>query len=290
MSDLTPSMNLNTKPLHEQFAIEVQGVDLGALDTDALAAIRSTWQSHPLVLFRKQFLSEKDLMGLARSFGVLHVPDRNNQVAPRLDGVMYISNLKTEAGERLGGLGSAELGWHTDQSYRERPATGSIFYAIEMPSGAGRIQWCNTQLAYDALPTPLKEQIASLQAYSRYNAYEREKISDEEKRELRDRHPPVSHPLVLTHPVSGKKCLYLDISTTFAVDGMDETEGRSLIEELAAVMTRREFIFTHEWRPGDVMMWDNARLCHRRDSFDENLPRLAKRVSLFLDRGSFPCP
>ena len=99
-------------------------------------------------------------MELARSFGVLHVPDRSNQATPRLDGVMYISNLKTEGGERLGGLGSAELDWHTDQSYRERPATGSIFYAVEMPSGVGRIQWCNTQLAYDALPAPLQEQIA----------------------------------------------------------------------------------------------------------------------------------
>jgi alpha-ketoglutarate-dependent taurine dioxygenase len=103
MSDLTLSMNLNTKPLHEQSAIEVQGVDLGALDNDTLAAIRSAWQSHPLVLFRKQFLSEQNLVELARSFGVLHVPDRSNQATPRLDGV-------------------------------------------------GRIQWCNTQLAYDALP------------------------------------------------------------------------------------------------------------------------------------------
>jgi alpha-ketoglutarate-dependent taurine dioxygenase len=283
-------MNLNTESLHEQSAIEVQGVDLGALDNDILVAIRRLWQSHPLVLFRKQSLTEKDLVGLARSFGALHVPDRSNQATPRLDGVTYISNLKTEEGERLGGLGSAELDWHTDQSYRETPATGSIFYAIEMPLGVGKIQWCNTQLAYDALPARLQEQISSLQAFSRYNAYEREKITDEEKREQRDLHPPVSHPLVLTHPVSGQKCLYLDISTTYAVDGMNERGACSLLEELASIMTRPEFVYTHEWRPGDVMMWDNARLCHRRDSFDERYPRLAKRVSIFLDRDAFPCP
>ena len=95
---------------------------------------------------------------------------------------------------------------------------------------------------------------------------------------------------MLTHPASGQKCLYLDISTTYAVDGMDEWEARSLLEELASVMTRPEFVFTHEWRPGDVMMWDNARLCHRRDSFDKRHPRLAKRVSIFLDRDAFPRP
>jgi taurine dioxygenase len=198
--------------------------------------------------------------------------------------------LKTEAGERIGGLGSAELNWHTDQSYREVPATGSIFYAIEMPAGVGKIQWCNMQLAYEALPASLQERIARLRVVSRYNAYEREKLSDEEKRRLKDSHPPVSHPMVLTHPVSGEKCLYLDISTAFAIEGMDEAPARALLDELARVMTRAEFVFTHEWRAGDLMLWDNARLCHRRDSFDERHPRLARRVSVFLDPSAFPCP
>lgn len=283
-------MKLNTQPLHHRFGIQVHDVDLCTLDDDTFDAIFRAWQTHPLVLFRRQIMTERDLVDFARYFGTLHVSDRTNPVSPRLDGVMYVSNLKTEIGERLGGLGSAELDWHTDQSYRETPATGSIFHAIEMPPGVGKIQWCNTQLAYDALPVDLQTRIASLQALSRYNAYEREKISDEEKRRLRDRHPPVSHPLVLTHPVSGKKCLYLDISTAYAVKGMDDARGRSLLDELAAVMTRAEFIYTHEWYPGDVMMWDNARLCHRRDAFDGCHPRLAKRVSVFLDRAAFPCP
>lgn len=283
-------MILNTQPLHDRFGIQVHDVDLCVLDVNALDAILRAWQAHPLVLFRKQVITEHNLVALAQYFGTLHVPDQTNPASPRLDGVMYVSNLKTEEGERLGGLGSAELSWHTDQSYRETPATGSIFHAIEMPTGIGKIQWCNTQLAYEALPAPLQARISSLQALSRYNAYEREKISDQEKRRLRDRHPPVSHPLVLTHPVSGEKCLYLDISTAYGVEGMDEMESRLLLDELASVMTRPEFIFTHEWRPGDVMLWDNARLCHRRESFDGRHPRLAKRVSVFLDRTAFPCP
>lgn len=281
---------LNTQPLHHRFGIQVHDIDLCTLDDNTFDAIFRAWQTHPLVLFRRQVMTERDLVGFARYFGSLHVPDQASPASPRLEGVMYVSNLKTENGERLGGLGSAELDWHTDQSYREIPATGSIFHAIEMPHGIGKIQWCNTQLAYDALSAELQTRIASLQALSRFNAYEREKISDEEKRRLRDHHPPVSHPLVLTHPVSGKKCLYLDISTAYAVKGMDGARGRSLLDELAAVMTRAEFIYTHQWYPGDVMMWDNARLCHRRDAFDECYPRLAKRVSVFLDRTAFPCP
>jgi alpha-ketoglutarate-dependent taurine dioxygenase len=96
--------------------------------------------------------------------------------------------------------------------------------------------------------------------------------------------------LVLTHPATGEKCLYLDISTAFGIEGEDDEQARSLLAELAAVMTRTEFVHTHEWRAGDVMLWDNARLLHRRDSFDSRHPRLAKRVSVFLDRSAFPRP
>lgn len=283
-------MNLVTRPLHERFGVEVRNIDIAVLDDDLVDAIRRLWQAHPLVLFRRQFMTESDLVTLARHFGTLYVPENENRATPRLEGVMYVSNLKNEAGGRIGGLGSAELNWHTDQSYREMPATGSIFYAIEMPAGVGKIQWCNMQLAYEALPASLQERIAQLRVVSRYNAYEREKLSDEEKRRLRDAHPPVSHPMVLTHPVSGEKCLYLDISTAFAIEGMDEAPARALLDELARVMTRAEFVFTHEWRAGDLMLWDNARLCHRRDSFNEGHPRLAKRVSVFLDASAFPCP
>jgi taurine dioxygenase len=283
-------LELNTQPLNDRFGVHIQGVGLCTLDDETLSAIFRVWQIHPLVLFRRQVMTESELVEFARYFGKLHVPEPASAVSHRHEGVMYVSNLKTENGERLGGLGSAELDWHTDQSYRETPATGSIFHAIEMPRGVGKIQWCNMQMAYDALPVRLQEQIASLEAISRYNAYEREKLSDDEKRRLKRRHPPVSHPLVLTDPVSGKRGLYLDISTAYAVKGMDDARARSLLDELAEVMTRPEFIYTHEWQPGDVMMWDNARLCHRRDAFDGHYPRLAKRVSVFLDPTAFPCP
>lgn len=283
-------MNFPTQPLHDHFGVRIHDLDLSRLDGDSRGAILHAWQTHALVLFPKQILTETDLVALAEAFGTLHVPEQMNTASPRLPGVMYVTNLKNEDGERLGGLGSAELDWHTDQSYRQTPATGSIFHAIEVPPGIGKIQWCNMQLAYEALSAQRQIEIESLQFLSRYNAYEREKLSEEEKRRLRDRHPPVSHPLVLTHPLSGQKSLYLDISTAYAVSGMDESHGRLLLDELSAVMTRPEFVYTHAWAPGDVMLWDNARLCHRRDAFDGRYPRLAKRVSVFLDRNAFPCP
>ena len=203
---------------------------------------------------------------------------------------MYVSNMQTEAGERLGSLSSSELNWHTDQSYQPRPATGSIFYAVEMPEGEGRTSWCNMQLAYQALPASTQAEIGNLAGISRYNGYERENISDEEKAKLREKYPEVNHPLVLAVPATGGKTLYLDISITSGIVGMPPERSAPMLEELAALMTRPEFVYTHSWRSGDVMLWDNGRTLHRRDPFDGAIPRLAKRTTIFLPPDQFPVP
>ena len=280
---------LNTRPLRENFGLEILGVDLEAVDEQTCAAILGAWQAEPLLLFRRQFITEAELVAFSRRFGELFaVP--HYMSARRQPEVMYVSNLQTEAGERLGSLSSSELNWHSDQSYQRRPATGAIFQAVEVPENEGRTSWCNMQLAYRALPADLRAELAGLAGISRYNGYERENISEEEKRKLREQYPEVQHPLVLTHPASGEKTLYLDISITSAIAGLPPERGAALLKELAAVMTRPEFVHTHTWRAGDVMMWDNGRTLHRRDAFDPALPRLAKRTTIFLRPEQFPVP
>ena len=282
------AMQLTTRPL-DSFGIELVDVRLHNLDHEMIEAIRRAWQLHPLILVRRQSITEAELLDFGKRFGPLHSLD-GRPPASRLRPVAYISNLKSEDGERLGALGSSELNWHTDQSYKENPATGSIFYAVEMPANAGKTQWCNTQLAYDALSATERSEVAPLTAWTRYNAFEREPITEEEKALLREQNPPVSHPLVLTHPVTGQKCLYLDISTAYKLSDLSDQESSALIGRLAAVMTRPEFIYTHEWQAGDIVMWDNSRLCHRRDPIKGGAPRLAKRLSIFLNKLEFPLP
>ena len=190
----------------------------------------------------------------------------------------------------MGSLASSELNWHSDQSYQPHPATGSIFYAVEMPPGMGRTSWCNGELAYTMLPADLQAELEGLQGESRYNGYEREQISEEEKQALREKYPPVRHPLVLTHPATGRKSLYLDISITYRIEGLPEARGSALLKELAAVMTRPECVYQHEWRMGDVMLWDNGRTCHRREPIDPDVPRLAKRTTIYLRPDEFAVP
>ena len=194
-------MSLSTHPLTPRFGLEVLGVDLASVDEATFVALRALWQTEPLLLLRRQCLDEAELVALSRRFGELHVLRRDYVHPPRHPEVLYVSNLRTEAGTRLGTLGSSELGWHTDQSYQPRPATGAVFQAVEVPEGTGATEWCNTVLAYAALPDTVRAAIASRRGVSRYNAYERETGLDEaRKAALRAQHPPVAHPLVLTHP------------------------------------------------------------------------------------------
>ena len=280
---------LKTRPLQPHFGLEVLAADLSALDDALYAQVLRAWQEQPLLLFRRQVLSEADLVAISRRFGELFVVP-NYLGSREHPEIMYVSNLLTQTGRRVGSLASSELNWHSDQSYQPRPATGSIFYAVEMPAGQGCTAWCNGERAHALLPADLQAELAGLQGESRYNGYERETISAEEKRALREKYPPVRHPLVLTHPATGRKTLYLDISTTTAIVGLPEARSTALLKELAAVMTRPECVYRHEWRMGDVMLWDNGRTCHRRDPIDPDVPRLAKRTTIYLRPSEFPVP
>jgi alpha-ketoglutarate-dependent taurine dioxygenase len=282
-------MPLETRPLQPHFGSEVLDVDLSDLDEARYREILRAWQEQPLLLFRRQVLSEGELVAFSERFGRMFVVPNylNSRAHPE---VMYVSNLLTQTGRRIGSLASSELNWHSDQSYQPQPATGSIFYAVEMPAGMGRTSWCNGELAWTLLPADLQTELEGLQGESRYNGYEREQISEEEKQALREKYPPVRHPLVLTHPATGRRTLYLDISTTYAIVGLPEARSRALLKELAAVMTRPECVYQHEWRMGDVMLWDNGRTCHRREPIDPDVPRLAKRTTIYLRPGEFPVP
>jgi taurine dioxygenase len=284
-------VELKTRPLGENFGREVADIALAEACDEAILAIRRLWQREPLLLFRRQTLTDRQLADLGQNFGVLETLPRQDMFRPATAGVYYLSNLMTQNGQRLGALSNSELDWHTDQSYRPEPATGTIFQAVEVPAGEGHTSWCNMALAYAALDDATRQRLDGRSSVARYNAYEREpSFSDAEKQRLRAEHPPVRHPLVLQHPAGGGKTLYLDISIAYGISGLSDEDAAPLLKRLAAHMTRPEFVYTHAWAPGDVMFWDNARLCHRRDAFDAGTPRLAKRTTIHLDPAAFPLP
>ena len=261
-------MKLKTRPLEANFGLEVLDLELATLDDEAGDALRELWQGNPLLLLRRQLLSEIELVDFSARFGKLEIIVRKDIHSVHHPEVVIVSNLRNEAGESIGGLGSYDLRWHTDQSYREKPATGAIFLAVEVPEQGGDTWWANTELAYDALPAGMRDELDHLEGMFKYILYEGDVKDDPKVKDIRELTPDAVHPMVLCHPVTGRKSLYLDVTQTYGIVDMEPARGEALLKELRAHVCRDEFCYRHSWRAGDVMMWDNSRLQHRRDPFD----------------------
>lgn len=266
------------------FAAVVEGLALWqGLDDAARRALIAAWGEHGVLVFPRQALGEAELLAFSRNFGAperIVRADWASRVCPE---ITYVSNMRDDAGRAIGGLGSGELAWHTDQSYMAQPATGSFLYGTEIPATGGRTFFANLYLAYEALPAATAKAIAGRRAVFSYakrvSGYEGEQP---DAAEIRRRTPDVLHPLVNAHPVSGRKALYLDPSTTVGIEGLPRDEGEALLDELARHATRPDFVYAHEWRVGDLIMWDNGFLLHRREPYDASQNRLLKRATVNL--------
>jgi taurine dioxygenase len=280
-------MPLGCRSLGGSFAREVADLRLWELEDDSTVdQLRQLWAHHAVLVFRRQALSETELADFSALFGPLERVVRTEWASPVVPEVGLISNLKDGQARPIGGLGDGELQWHSDQSYMMNPATGAMLYAVELPPEGGTTSWVDLSAAYDALPNRLKRAIEGKRAIfsyvkrlAGYQGVDRV-ISAEASRKT----PPVLHPLVHTHPVTGRKALYLDSTTTVAIEGMDDAGGSALLEEIYAFATQPQFVYRHDWQVGDVVMWDNGFTMHRREPFDPEARRLMKRTTIFLSR------
>ncbi|MEQ8322210.1 MAG: TauD/TfdA family dioxygenase [Rhodospirillales bacterium] len=289
-------MPLKTRPLKDTFGFEVLDVDLSDLDDATFDEIYKLWQQEPLLLFRRQSLSERQQVEYSKRFGDLDVLVRDDMLSPKHPEIIYITALKRPDGTPLGGLGNYEIYWHHDQIYRQRPASGSVFYAVEMPENDGFTSYCNTKLGYESLPDNLRMQLEGRRATAKYamkaeSTTQRDfKDDPKQMQKINDRTPPATHDIILENPATGQKSIYLDPNKTLGIDGLSEEESRELIDAVSSHLLRDEFVYQHSWRNGDVVMWDNARLWHRREKFDPMMPRFARRTTIFLRPEDFAVP
>ena len=280
-------MPLETRLLDNSFALEVMGLRLWERqDEPTIDELRALWARHPVLVFRRQALSEDELANFSALFGPLERIVRTEWASPVRPEVGVISNLKDAQAKPIGGLGDGEIQWHSDQSYMLNPATGAMLYALELPPEGGMTSWVDLCAAYAGLPDRLKHVVEGRRAifsYAKrlagYQGVDRV-ISEEAKR----RTPPILHPMAHAHPVTGRKALYLDSTTTIGIEGMDETSGSVLLEEIYEFATRPEFVYRHRWQVGDALLWDNGFTMHRREPFDPSARRLMKRTTIFLSR------
>ena len=262
---------------------EVAGIDLRALSGADFAAIRQAWIDHQVLLFRGQALTDPDLIAFSRRFGDLdHAPvqEGGQTIAEGRPEIYVVSNV-IENGVAIGSLGYGEAVWHTDMSYLPEPPMASMLYALEIPPAGGDTSFVDMYAAYDALPDALKQRVAGLRVKhdGTYNSggYVRKGVTPtDDPREA----PGRMHPLVCTHPESGRRMLYLGRRKMAWLEGFDLAESDALLDEIWAHATQKPFVLTHRWRVGDLVLWDNRCTMHRRDPFDAKARRVMHRTQV----------
>lgn len=272
--------DLKVKPLTPAIGAEIVGLDLRhPVDEALFSLILDAWHQHCVLLFRDQDLSEEEQVQFAERFGPL-ARIHTGQFATRNPAVMLISNIR-EDGKPIGALPDGEMHFHSDQCYQEKPATGSMLYAIEIPSKGGDTLFANAYLAYETLPESIKRRIDGKKAF---NAYDYDSASTKRGGEVSNDAPSYVHPVVRTHPATGRKALYVNRLMTQRIEGLPAAESEELLNFLFAHQERPEFIYGHVWRPGDLLLWDNRCALHARTDFSPGERRLLRRVTILGEK------
>ncbi len=229
-------------------------------------------------LFRGQMLDEEAQMRFGRRFGTLGgiINDFDPAKRGNHPEILYVSNIRVD-GKLTGVLPDGEMFFHTDQCYLERPAMASMLYAIEIPSRGGNTLYANCFKAYEALPGEIKRRLEGKRAL---NAYDYDGAPTLRADVLPDGVKRFAHPIVRTHPATGRKSLYVNRLMTWSILDMPHAESRTLLQQLFDHQEQPEFVYEHRWRPGDVILWDNRSCLHARTDFDASERRRLRRITV----------
>ncbi len=263
--------------LADEFAARIDGVDLSQpLDDDTFGEIKALWMAHRVVVFPGQTLDDDALVGFAQRFGPLFVHAQSSLLSSRRKEVMELSNLADAERPTI-----HDLGWHSDQTYTPQPVFGTILYGLVAPNEGGETLFADLTGAYASMPADLRARIDGVNAV--YSAEPRPEVrqtplNPEERARIRD----CTHPLVRTHPYSKRKAVYLSPMHIATIGDLSAQDSRHLIDELCAHATQPAHLYQHKWTAGDVVMWDNAAVMHRRTPFAPTEPRHLKRTGFYF--------
>ncbi|MFC0253933.1 TauD/TfdA dioxygenase family protein [Massilia consociata] len=277
--------DFDIRPLVNQpLGAEVLGLDLARpLSEDDFDRLHRAHLEHHVLVFREQSFTPQQQVDFSRRFGRLQIHVLRQFQLPLHPEVLVISNIR-ENGQPIG-LGDAGHFWHSDLSYKAVPSLGSMLHAQELPAEGGDTLFANQHAAYEALPGKIKREIAGLRAEHSYLArYE----------ELRRRNPwrpaltqaqidevvPAVHPVVRTHPETGRRALFVSEHFTTRLLGVPDERSRALLDILFEHSTRPEFVYRHGWRPNDLVFWDNRSLLHLATPFPQEQRRKLYRTTI----------
>ncbi|MEM8812155.1 MAG: TauD/TfdA family dioxygenase [Pseudomonadota bacterium] len=264
MSD--PREDLETRPLHPEFGVEIMGVDLNAVIADHLyPAIRAAFEDHSLLLFRNQSLDDAGHKRLAKLFGPLEDrtdnEDEDEFVVPTVSNRLKDGTISGEMDLHTLNLKANQL-WHTDSTFLPVPSLANIITARVVTSTGGETELVSTRAAWNRLSEDAKAKLRGTALWHRYG-HSRARVSEElANQQLFTKWPDVAWRPVWKNPTTGAEALYI-ASHAYAVDGMDDAEGSALIDDLIARATTSDHIYTHHWQVGDVLIWDERATLHR---------------------------
>jgi taurine dioxygenase len=272
-------MSYTITPLTPHTGAEVRGLDLADdIDPDIRAELNRAFATHHVLVIRDQELTPPGFKKAAQVFGELLQHDKKETHVPNHPDVYYVSNDQIVNGKRV----IPGESFHTDHSNHPAPPKATTLFAVSLPSSGGDTQYVNMHNAYDDLPDATKHKIDGLKAMhvylSKYSPRSLGYLSEESRKALP---PPGIHPLVRTHADNGRKALYLNPVRMESIPGMEDEEALALIGDLMAHATQQKYEYRHQWRPGDMVIWDNRSVMHQANpDYDMNERRYLYRLML----------
>ena len=271
-------------PIGEMIAADIQDANLSQpLDDVSIAAITKAWNENLVLRFRNQHLSDADLIRFSSYFGELDPPGPNPYgvtFLPEFPEINVISNVKDDTGVPIGNLGDGEAVWHADMTYIDNPPEAGILYALEVPVGQGDTYFANMVAAYNDLPSDLRVAIEgkTLIHDAAHNSAGMLRKGYEEITDVKLT-PGARHPLAYEDQ-HGRVSLFLGRRPHAYILGMEESDSDSLLDALWAHATQPKYSWHNEWQKGDLVMWQNRMVMHRRDAFDPSTRRVMHRTQL----------
>ena len=268
-------------PLSEYIGAEIRGLDLRQKPSDeTVKAIYKAWLDHLVLIFPEQKLGQEDLIRATGFFGHLGKISRPPKYFPKgysslLPGIMMISNIR-ENGEPIGALPDGEMMFHHDMIHAEIPSKATLLYSVEIPSGGGNTLFASGYAAYDTLDLAIRSRLEAKKALHHYN-YGSTIRGDSRGTEA---FAEQMHPVFRTHEDTGRKAVYVNRLMTVKVLDMPQVESDRLLNAVYDHAEKREFVYEHVWRVGDLLLWDNRCSSHARTDFPSTERRLMLRTTV----------
>jgi len=269
------------EPLTKHIGCEVKGIDLRQpVPAEAASAMYRAWLDYAVLVIRDQDMSQEDLVRVTGIFGEFAPLGRPAHTLPSgfaklLPNIMLISNIR-ENGETIGALPDGEMMFHHDTIHRDDPHKATLLYSVEVPTYGGDTLFASGTAAYDALDPAMKDKLQGLRAV---NYYVYNSVKRDDKQGVNATSQAV-HPVVRTHDETKRKALYVNRLMSVQIEGMAESESDALLDFLFDHSEKPEFVYTHVWRKGDLIVWDNRCSSHARTDFPADQRRLLLRTTV----------